>query len=144
MVYQQRVALAGLIASVVTLGGYVIVVLALAGGGDLTAVPWFPVMLGAIAVGIVLSILISIAWGMIAKARDPEVSTASDVRDHDIGIMGGRVEQAFVAIGGIGVIVLCAFGAHVFWIANCMFAAFAVATFVGGIARLLAYRIGLA
>jgi hypothetical protein len=57
--------------------------------------------------------------------------------------LGGRVEQAFVAIAGVGVIVLCAVGADVFWIANAMFAGFGLSTIVGGIARVIAYRRGL-
>lgn len=57
--------------------------------------------------------------------------------------MGGRVEQGFVVIAGLGVIALCAVGADVFWIANTMFAGFAVSAFIGCIARVIAYRRGL-
>ncbi|NKF31913.1 hypothetical protein HER21_36365, partial [Pseudomonas sp. BGM005] len=64
-------------------------------------------------------------------------------RDRDIGRMGSRVEQAFVAIAGTVVILLCALRADVFWIANTMFAGFAVAAMVGSVARVVAYRRGL-
>ncbi|ELA03609.1 hypothetical protein OG1X_0502 [Enterococcus faecalis OG1X] len=53
------------------------------------------------------------------------------------------MEQAFIVIAGLGVIALCAVGADVFWIANTMFAGFAVAALVGGVARVIAYRRGL-
>jgi len=143
MVYHERAAWAGLIASIITIAAYIILIIDGADGGPLTAVDWWPLMLWSIAGGIVLSILLTIGWGIVAGMRDRDGATASDIRDRDIGRMGGRAEQAFLVIAGLGVIVLCAFGAHVFWIANTMFLGFAVAAFIGGIARVIAYRRGL-
>ncbi|WP_245958530.1 hypothetical protein [Microbacterium bovistercoris] len=143
MVYQERVAWAQLIASVITLAGYVVVVLVQADGGDLASVDWLPLMLWTIGAGIVLSILISVVWGIIAGMRDREATTASDIRDRDISRLGGRVEHAFLVIAGLGVIALCGIGAGLFWIANTMFLGFAVSALIGGIARVIAYRRGL-
>lgn len=58
--------------------------------------------------------------------------------------MGGRVGQAFMVIAGLGVIVQSALQVDWFWIANTMFAGFALSAFVGGIASVIAYRRGLA
>ena len=143
MVYEERNVWAGLIVSPIVLIVYVVLVLQQAGGGPLTDVDWFPLMLWVIGGGIVGTILLSIVWGMIAGVKDPDGVGRSDIRDRDIGRMGARVEQAFVVIAGLGVIVLCALGADVFWIANTMFAGFAVSAIVGGIARVIAYRRGL-
>ncbi|GGA60156.1 hypothetical protein GCM10011490_07900 [Pseudoclavibacter endophyticus] len=143
MVYQERVAWSGLVSSIIVFAVYVTLVLVQADGGDLTAIDWLPPMLWTIGGGIALSILVSVAWGIVAKARDPEASTETDVRDRDIGVMGGRVEHVVLVIAGLGVIVLCALGAELFWIANAMFAGFAISAFLGGIARVLAYRFGL-
>lgn len=143
MVYEERNAWAGLIVSPIVMVVYVVLVLQQAGGGPLTAVDWFPLMLWVIGGGIVATIVLSIVWGMIAGAKDPESVGRSDIRDRDISRMGGRVEQAFVVIAGLAVIALCAVGADVFWIANTMFAGFAVSALVGGIARVIAYRRGL-
>lgn len=143
MVYEERNVWAGLVISVVAVTVYVILVVQSAGGGPLTDVDWFPLMLWTIGLSIAASILVSILWGMIAGAKDPEGAGRSDIRDRDIAHMGGRMEQAFVVIAGLGVIALCAVGADVFWIANTMFAGFAVAAIVGGIARVIAYRRGL-
>ncbi len=143
MVYEERNVWAGLIVSVLVIPAYVIVVLLQAGGGPLTAVDWFPLMLWTIGIGIVATIVVSILWGMIAGAKDPEGVGRSDIRDRDISRMGSRVEQGFLVIAGLGVIVLCAIGADVFWIANTMFLGFAVSAIVGGIARAIAYRRGL-
>jgi len=143
MVYHERAAWAGIIAAVLTVATYVVLVLGQAGSGELVEVNWWPLMLWSIGGGIVLSILITIIWGMAVGVRDRESATASDMRDVDINRMGSRVEHAFLVIAGLGVIVLCAVGADVFWIANTMFLGFAVSTFIGTIARIIAYRRGL-
>ena len=73
--------------------------------------------------------MISILWGILAGMRDPDNVGKSDLRDRDIARMGSRVGQAFMVIAGLGVIVLCAFEADWFWIANTMFFGFALSTF---------------
>ncbi|WKT90026.1 hypothetical protein QYR02_03655 [Microbacterium maritypicum] len=143
MVFEERNAWAGLIVSPLVMVAYVVLVLQNAGGGPLTDVDWFPLMLWVIGGGIVATIVVSIGWGLIAGIKDPDGVGRSDIRDRDISRMGGRVEQGFVVIAGLGVIALCAVGADVFWIANTMFAGFAVSAFIGCIARVIAYRRGL-
>lgn len=143
MVYEERNAWSGLIVSVIVITAYVIVVLQQAAGRPVTEVDWLPLMLWTIGVGIVATIVVSVVWGMVAGAKDPDGVGRSDVRDRDISRMGSRVEQAFVVIAGLGVIALCGVGADVFWIANTMFAGFAVSAMVGGVARVIAYRRGL-
>lgn len=143
MVYEERNAWAGLVVAVIAIAVYVVLVLQQAGGGPLTDVDWLPLMLWTIGLGIVVSIVLSVVWGMLAGARDPDGVGKSDIRDRDISRMGARVEQAFVVIAGLGVIALCAVGADVFWIANTMYAGFAVAAIVGSVARVVAYRRGL-
>lgn len=143
MAYEERNVWTGLVVSIIAITTYVTIVLQQAGGGSPTEVDWFPLMLWTIGLGIVVTILASIVWGLIAHARDPEGTGRSDIRDRDISRMGARVEQAFVAIAGIGVIVLCALGADLFWIAHTMFAGFAVSAVVGSVARVIAYRRGL-
>lgn len=143
MVYQERNAWAGLVVAVIAITVYVVLVVQRAGDGPLTDVDWLPLMLWTIGLGIVVSIVVSIVWGMVAGARDPDGVGRSDIRDRDISRMGARVEQGFVVIAGLGVIALCAVGADVFWIANTMYAGFAASAIVGSIARVIAYRRGL-
>lgn len=143
MVYEERNAWAGLIVAVIAIPVYVTLVLQQAGDGPVTDVDWLPLMLWTIGSGIVVTIAVSIVWGMLAGARDPDGVGRSDIRDRDISRMGARVEQAFVVIAGLGVIALCAVGADVFWIANTMYAGFAVSAVVGSVARVVAYRRGL-
>ena len=143
MVYEERNAWSGLLVGAVVIAAYVVIVLQQASGRSVTEVDWLPPMLWTIGIGIVATIVISIVWGIIAGAKDPDGVGRSDVRDRDITRMGARVEQAFVVIAGLGVIALCAVGADVFWIANTMFAGFAVSAMVGSVARVVAYRRGL-
>ena len=143
MVYEERNTWVGLIVSAIGMTIYVIVVLQQAGGGPLTDVVWWPIMLWTIGASIVASILLSILWGIFAGMRDPDGVGRSDIRDRDIARMSSRVGQAFMVIAGLAVIVLCAFEADWFWIANTMFFGFALSAFVGGIASVIAYRRGM-
>ncbi|MFD4960087.1 hypothetical protein [Microbacterium sp. NPDC058389] len=144
MVYEERNIWASLIVSVVGMIVYVAVVLQQADGGPLVEVDWVPIMLWTIGGSIVAAILLSIAWGILAGMRDPDGVGKSDQRDRDIAHMSTRVGQAFLVIAGLGVIVLCAFEADWFWIANTMFFGFALSSIVGGVASVIAYRRGLA
>jgi len=144
VVYEERNTWAGLIVNVIAMTVYVIVVLQQAAGGPLTDVEWWPIMAWTIGASIVASIVVSILWGILAGMGDPEGASKSDVRDRDISRMGSRVGQAFMVIAGLGVIVLCAFEADWFWIANAMFFGFTLSAFIGGIAQVIAYRRGMA
>lgn len=144
MVYEERNIWASLIVSVIGMIVYIVVVLQQAGGRPLTEVDWVPIMLWTIGGGIVAAIVLSIVWGLIAGARDPDGVGRTDQRDRDIARMSIRVGQAFLVIAGLGVIVLCAFEADWFWIANCMFFGFAASSIIGGVASVVAYRRGLA
>lgn len=143
MAYEERNLWSGLVVSLIGVTAYIIVVLRRAAGAPLTEVEWWPAMLWTIGLSIVALIVVNIAWGILAGGRDPDGLGASDERDLAISRMGSRVGQAFTAIGGVGVIVLCAVQAHSFWIAHTMFFGFALSAVVGGVASVIAYRRGL-
>ena len=143
MVYEERNLWSSLVASVVGMIVYTVVTLQAAHGRLLTDVDWVPIMLWTIAASIVAAIVVSIVWGIVAGMRDPDGVGKSDQRDRDIARMGTRVGYAFLVVAGVGVLVLCAFEADWFWIANAMYFGFAISTIVGGIASVIAYRRGL-
>jgi MFS family permease len=143
MVYQERNIWASLLVSVIGVVVYVVLVLQQAAGGPLTDVDWVPLMLWTIGASIVVAIVVSIVWGILAGMRDPDGVGKSDQRDRDISHMSTRVGQAFLVLAGLGVIVLCAFEADWFWIANVMFFGFALSSIFGGVASVIAYRRGL-
>jgi hypothetical protein len=143
VVYEERNTWVGLVVSVAGIAVYVILILQQAAARPITEVDWWPVMAWTIGGSIVAAIVLSILWGIVAGMGDPDGVGRSDDRDRDIARMGSRVGQAFMVIAGLGVIVLCAFEADWFWIANTMFFGFALSAFVGGIASVIAYRRGL-
>ena len=69
MAYEERNVWAGLIVSIIAITVYVVVVLQQADGGPLVEVDWVPIMLWTIGAGIVVSIVISILWGILAGMR---------------------------------------------------------------------------
>lgn len=142
MVYQERAAWAGLISSVVSAALYLYLLLGFR-ADPIEQSDWLWAMLWAIGAGVVLTAVLTIVWGLIAGRNDPAAASVTDIRDRDISRLGGRVEHAFLVLAGLAVIALCAFRVDVFWIAQVMFTGFAVSAFVGGIARVIAYRRGL-
>jgi hypothetical protein len=141
--YEERNAWASLVVGVVGMAVYAFVVLGEAGGRPVSEIDWAPIMLITIGAAIVGAIVLSIVWGILAGLRDPESAGRSDERDRDIARMGDRVGQSFLVVSGLGALVLCAFEADWFWIANTVFVGFALSAVVGGIARVVAYRRGL-
>lgn len=143
MVYAERNTWASLIASAVGVTVYVIVVLQQAGGSPLERVDWAPIMLWTIGGSILAAIVLSILWGIVARMRDADADSTSDVRDRDISQIGDRVGQAFLVLGALGALLLCAVRADWFWIAQALFFGFALSALVGGAARVVLYRRGM-
>jgi hypothetical protein len=143
MVYQERNTWASLLASVIGIAVYAIVIVPQLSVVPVDRIQWLPAMLWTIGGAVAGAIMLSILWGIGAGMRDRESVGRSDQRDRDIAEMGARVGQAFLVLAGLGAIVLCAVEADWFWIANLLFAGFAVSSIVDGIARVIAYRRGL-
>lgn len=144
MANEERRVWVGLIVSLLSVAVYIGLVLGAAGDGPLADVDWVPFMVWTIVGGLVVSIVVSILWRMIAARRDPDDVAAPDQRDRDIAHMSTRVGQAFLVIAGLGVLVLCAVEADWFWIANTMYAGLALSSIIGCVASVIAYRRGLA
>jgi MFS family permease len=143
MVYEERNTWSSLIASVIGIAAYAIVIAPQLASTPVAQIDWLAPMLWTIGGAIVGAIVLSILWGIFAGMRDRDDVGRSDERDRDIARMGDRVGQAFMVLAGLGAIALCAVDADGFWIANTIFAGFAVSAIVGGVARIIAYRRGL-
>ena len=144
MVYQERNTWATLIATIVTVPLYIVIVLSRAEGGPITEVDWVPVLLWTMGASIVGAIVISIVWGILAGMRDPSGVGASDQRDRDISRFGNRLGYGVLVGAALVALVLSMVEADWFWIGNALFLGFALATLVGDIARVVAYRRGIA
>ena len=142
MAYMERTIWAQLFASVIGLVVYLALIVPQLITTPVGEIAWVWPMVGTIAGGIVLSIVLSIAWGIVARMRDPELEHTADQRDREIERFGERVGQGFLAIGAIGALILAMVEAPWFWIGNALFLGFFLSAVLGGMARLGAYRRG--
>lgn len=110
-----------------------------ADGGALSDVAYRAPMLWSMGAGMGLAIVGRIALEVVR----PSETYRADVRDKEIGRFGEYVGGTVLAMGMLVPFALTLTAAAHFWIANTMFAAFALATVVGAAARLVAYRRGL-
>jgi hypothetical protein len=144
VVYQERNTWATLIATVITVPLYIVIVLSRADGGPITEVDWVPVLLWTMGASIVGAIVISIVWGILAGMRDPAEVGKSDQRDREISRFGNRLGYGVLVGAALVALVLSMVEADWFWIGNVLFLGFALSTVVGDIARVVAYRRGIA
>lgn len=126
-----------MVVSLVTYGGYVVVIASRLVGGSVTEIDYVPVLLWTLGLSIAGSIVVGIVTGMIGDR-----STRTDVRDREIDQLGDRIGQAFTVIGALGAFVLALFEAPYFWIANSIYLGFALTMIVGSLAKVIAYRRG--
>jgi hypothetical protein len=142
MSYEERGQWVYVVANLVTFAGYVAVIAGQAAGTPVTQIDYVPAMLWAIGIGVGLSIagriLIEIAAG-IANPDDPHTA---DVRDRDIGRLGEYFGGTLLGVAMVVPFVLALAEFEHFWIANAMYAAFAISALVGAATKLVAYRRG--
>lgn len=143
MAREERAAWVGLIVSVIAVVVYAAVIAGRTASAAVDSVDWLTPMLWTIIGGIVVSIVVTIIWGVVAEGGSLRGENAADERDREITRMGDRVGVAFLVLGGVGGIALCALDAAPFWIANTLYAGFALSSIIGGVARVVAYRRGL-
>jgi hypothetical protein len=122
-----------------TCAAYVVTILNRADGGPVSDVAYRSPMLWTMGAGMALTMVGRILVEMVR----PSETHRTDVRDRDIGRYGEYVGGTVLAAGMLVAFVLTLATADHFWIANTMFAAFALATVVGAAVRLVAYRRGL-
>lgn len=143
MSFEERNTWAGVIASVPGVLVYAVWMVMAARGTAVERIDWVWPMFSTIMASIVVAIVLSIVWGIVQSRRDPDTDHRSDVRDREIATLGDRVGQAFLVLGGLAALVLCAVEAPLFWIANAVYAGFALSAIIGSLARLALYRRGL-
>lgn len=143
MGYSERNVWTSLVVGVIGVGVYLAIVLPQLSTVPVAEIGWQWPMVYCILGAIAVSIVLSIAWGIVAGMRDPDEEHRADVRDRDIERMGDRVGQAFTVIGGLAALVLAMVGADAFWIGNAIFFGFFLAATLSAIARVIAYRRGL-
>ncbi|MFF8185880.1 hypothetical protein ACF044_01300 [Microbacterium sp. NPDC016588] len=143
MSFEERNTWAGLVASVPGVIVYTVWMLVISRDTPVDRIDWVWPMVSTIVASIVVAIAVSIVWGIVQSRRDPDTDHRSDMRDREIATQGDRVGQAFLVFGGLAALVLCAVQAPLFWIANAVYAGFAVSAIVGSLARLGLYYRGM-
>lgn len=143
MGYVERNTWSQLIASAAGTAVYLALVLPQLWSTPIGEIAWQWPMVWTIAGAIVVSIVISILWGIGAGMRDPDEEHRADQRDREIEHLGDRVGQAFLVIGGLAALILAMVQAEWFWIGNAVFFGFFLSAFIGGIARIVVYRRGM-
>ncbi|HEY0918464.1 hypothetical protein [Devosia sp.] len=127
----------GLIA-VAGYGVYLALLLGQVDAAPLTEAAYVPLMLwtigGAIAAGMLLTILVSMAAPAEANKRDQ--------RDRDINRFGEYVGQSFVVIGGVAALLMAMAEWDHFWIANVIYLCFVLSAVLSSAAKIVAYRFG--
>ena len=142
MGFGERTIGAQLIASAGGTVVYVALVLPMLATTPVDEIEWVWPMIWTIVGSIAASIVLNIGWGIVAGARDRETGKASDQRDREIRWFGDRIGQAFLVLGGVAGLLLAMLDADPFWIGNALFLGFFLSAFIGGSARLIAYRRG--
>ncbi|MBO1901789.1 hypothetical protein J4H92_07470 [Leucobacter weissii] len=143
MGYGERNTWVGMVVGLLGLIVYIAWIGPQAGAGPVEEIDWVGPMLWTIGGAIAIAVVGGILWSIVAGMRDPEERHIEDVRDREIARLGDRVGQAFLVIGMLGALVLCAARADWFWIANALYLAFALSAIIGGIARVIVYRGGM-
>jgi len=141
--YGERNTWTSLVTSAVGVVVYAVIIGRQLGSRPVAEIEWLSPMLWTIGAAIVVSIVAGILWGIVAGVRDPEERHVEDVRDRDIARLGDRVGQAFLVLGAVGALVLCATDAERFWIAHVLYLGLALSAIVGGVARVVVYRGGM-
>ena len=132
-----------LVAIGLTYAAYVAIVFRQATQTPIPDVDYIPTMLGAIGIGIALSIVGRIGAEIAGHVAEPSDSHEPDERDRDIGRFGEYVAGTVLGIGMIVPFVLTLAEFDYFWIANAMYFAFVFSALVGAVMKLVAYRRGI-
>lgn len=141
--YGERNTWSQLIASVLGTAVYLALVIPQLLARPIAEIDWQWPMVWTVVAAIAASVAISVLWGIGAGIADPDEQHTEDIRDRDIARAGGRVGQLFATLGGLGGLVLAMVEADWFWIGNTLFVGFFLATVIGSLVSLVAYRRGL-
>src|SRR5262245_47361066 len=139
MSYEEKGQWVYIVATVLTFAAYVVIVVRQAATGPLTEWDFVPTLLWTIGIGIALAI----AGRILIEIAKPSESYSADVRDRDIGRFGEYIAGTVLGVAMVVPFILALAAFDHFWIANAMYAAFALAAVVGAAVKLVVYRRGM-
>ncbi|WP_229069124.1 hypothetical protein [Actinoplanes sp. DH11] len=139
MTHKEKQAWIRLTTAILGYTGYLAVVLARSGGQGWERTPYA----AALIISIGGAVVAAVAAEAVLAALAPKASRATDDRDREIGRLGDHVGQAFVVIGSITAMILAITGTDPFWIANVIYLGFVLSAVLGGITKVVVYRVGV-
>ena len=139
MTFEERTTWVSAIVAVGGFIGYVSALMARAGGGDISEVPFVDLML---TYGIGIPIVVTIALVIVVTAIWHRDSQTKDQRDKAIDRHGEYVAGILLAVLMIVPFGLALADVDQFWIAHAMYLAFFTSALVGAIVKIVVYRRG--
>ena len=139
MSYEEKGAWVYLFVVLGTYVGYVAVILGRADGVPLADVRYVTPLLWSLGISIGLSIV----GRIVVEIARPSDSYKIDARDRDIRRFSEYVGGSVLGIAMLVPFALTLIESDHFWIANAMYATFALSALVGTTTKLVAYRRGL-
>ncbi|MGW4790792.1 hypothetical protein ACWEPC_00060 [Nonomuraea sp. NPDC004297] len=118
---------------------YVVIILGRAGDVPLAEVPYAATLLWTVGCAVVAAIVLHIAVTVLSS--DP--TGRKDRRDREIHRHGEYVGRGLLVAGAVAALALALAEADHFYIANVLYLAFVLATAVGSVLKIIAYRRGL-
>jgi hypothetical protein len=139
MSYEEKGAWVSLVVMLGTYLAYAAVLFDRAQGGPLAEVAYVSPLLWSMGIAIALVIV----GRILVEIARPSDTHRPDPRDRDINRFSEYVGGSVLAVAMLVPFSLAMFEADHFWIANAMYATFALAALVGTTTKLIAYRRGL-
>ncbi len=149
MTVQERTVWASLVAVIVSSGAYFALMVPRLLSRPAAEISWVEPMLCTMGLAIAGSVLLTIVLTIVAHAgRRGRCSPASggevtsDVRDEEIGRLGGRASMSVIGVGFGGALVLAMLDVHTFWIGNLLFLFGTLSAVVETTTKIRLYRRG--
>ncbi len=139
MTYEEKGAWVYVLVIAGVYAGYVAIVLGRAESVPVAEVAYRAPMLWAMGIGVALAIVGRIA----VEISKPSDTYKLDARDKEINRFSEYIGGSVLAVAMLVPFVLALLAAAHFWIANAMYAAFALSAVVGSTTKIVAYRRGL-
>ena len=139
MSYEEKGQWVYIVVNVLTFGAYLVIVSGMARVTPVEDIDYVPTLLLTIGVAIGLSIVGRILVEIVTQSE----SYKADARDRDINRLGEYLGGILLGVGMIVPFILAVAEVDYFWIANAIYAAFALSALVGTAVKLVAYRRGL-
>lgn len=139
MAYEEKVAWAGLIVSIVHATVYLSVLLSRAVVTPIPETPYVDALLWSIGAAIVVMITLSIVVAITTSKDGHE----TDIRDKQIKARAEFTSRGFLIAGALAALIFALLELDHFWIANVIYLGFFLSALLEGVTKIALYRGGV-